>query len=227
MSLARDLDMADGVLDGKLYGRPIVEVPRSVGYPRSYGSPSYRPEYRPATTYAPSRTAYPLDYPLDDGAYYGRPVSRAAYAPATYRHSPLDAYGLDYAPRVSHASYPSTYRSPAVYDDGYYGAPYGSSYGHPSASYGRRIIGAPTTRVVGSGYDSYNGYPHSGVHGRRVISSHAPPRTYSSYRGAAPVRRYVDEPEPRFKSRTANALDAADGVIDGKFQAKDIVQEFE
>jgi len=205
-STAYALDAADGVIDGAYHGRPIVETPTIV--------------HRPATSPYPYHrsTALALDAAdgVIDGAYYGRPiietapqVSRVSYQPSHYRGS--TAYALDAADGVIDGAYhgrPIIETAPRVYGSNYRRS-YGASY--PSTYYGRHIIDQPGTRVIRSGYDSY--YGASGLHGRRVVSSHAPARVYSGYGGGY------------FRSTTANSLDAADGVIDGKFHGRQIVEE--
>jgi len=99
------LDAADGVIDGKYYGRPIVGgsgalVPHR-GFAPSYGG-----------------TAFALDDPYYDGGRYGYGRPWGGYGYGGY----APAYGPSYGGGVPASAY-GRYRSP------YYGA-YGNGYGY-------------------------------------------------------------------------------------------------
>lgn len=261
-STARALDAADGVIDGKFYGRPIVETSglggiearRYGGYTGTYGSaytsPLRRYEYAsPVVSRAPyvSSTAAALDAAdgVIDGKYFGRPIIETSGYPV-YRGAPYPA-------SASVTRYAGRY---PAYSGAYSGA---YSTFQPSASVLRRYptYTSPASVTRYAGYPAYTTGAVTRYGGRYPTSasvSRVGPRRYYddsnvSYGGRyldgykpasvtrygysddlAYPRRYVDDAlyagssRPAYRSSTALALDAADGVIDGRFYGRPIVE---
>lgn len=220
MSVAQRLDAADGVIDGKYYGRPIIERRNPV-------TPTYRPV-----------AALDVADPVIDGRYYGRSIVES---PASrFYGAPTTRYGGYYS-RYGHAGYPAGYTSStAAALDAADGVIDGKYYGRPivetSAGYPVRRAGyypaAPVTQYAGRYYD--DGLVNYGT--RRYVDA-APVQPY--YDDLALGRRvynsglvgeFAERPidgyyaPSQYRSSAALQLDAADGVIDGRYYGRPIVE---
>lgn len=249
-STARALDAADGVIDGKFYGRPIIETSgldgsvtrRYGGYTGSYGSAYASPFGRynygsSVVTRAPyvSSTAAALDAAdgVIDGKYFGRPIIETSGYPV-YRSAPYPASAsvTRYAGRYpAYSSASVTRRYPAYTSP----APVTRYAGYPAYTtgavtrYGGRYpVSASVSRVGPRRY--YDDFSVS--YGGRYLDGYQPASVTRSgyYDDFAYPRRYVDDAyyagssRPAYRSNTAFALDAADGVIDGRFYGRPIIE---
>eukprot|EP00668_Euglena_longa_P035410 GGOE01045488.1.p1 GENE.GGOE01045488.1~~GGOE01045488.1.p1 ORF type:complete len:208 (+),score=21.92 GGOE01045488.1:138-761(+) len=193
------IDAADGVIDGKYYGRPIIETTgvRAYGgyYPRytsdccspsvsygTYGTQGYPVRRVYPTSASVTRYERPYSYYDDSGVTYGGAYSSGLnryYAP-----TPLVRQASNVAQTLDAAD--------GVIDGRYYGRP---------------IIEAPVRRYAGSSVaerlDAADGVIDGRYFGRPIVE--------------APARRYVG-------SSVAERLDASDGVMDGKYFGRKIVQ---
>eukprot|EP01012_Entosiphon_sulcatum_P029874 TRINITY_DN365_c0_g1_i1.p1 TRINITY_DN365_c0_g1~~TRINITY_DN365_c0_g1_i1.p1 ORF type:complete len:288 (-),score=44.72 TRINITY_DN365_c0_g1_i1:151-1014(-) len=222
LSVAERLDAADGVIDGKYYGRRIVEA-----------------------TPVRSSSALALDAAdgVIDGKYHGRRIVDASTALVTTTPG-TRVYRSGYPTYTRSASALELDAADGVIDGRYYGrqiaeaAPARTVYASPSRRvyadrYGRRIVEATPTRTVYADAapvvyaDRYaDGVIDGRFYGRRIVE--APARTV--YASAAPVvyadryDRYTAVPTTYTRSASALELDAADGVIDGRYYGRQIVE---
>lgn len=197
---AQKLDAADGVLDGRYYGTPIVERRPYRGY---VGGAAERLDAADGVI---------------DGAYYGRPIVQRSYAP-TYSSSVVPYGGRTYFDDSYPASYPAGY--PAAYSGSAATALDAADGVLDGRYFGSRIVGAAPRAYGGRYYDD-----------AAIYEGAAP--TYSRY-GAGYVRpasrvyapRYSGvgaySPAGAYSSGAALSLDAADGVIDGRYYGSRIV----
>lgn len=269
MSLAQRLDAADGVMDGKYFGRPIIETSSAAPRYRTstaaaldaadgvidgkyYGRPiietsSAAPRYRTSTAAA-------LDAAdgVIDGRYFGRPIVETAGGSVTRRYvrdypttsyvSPRRYYGSTYygGARVAatrpYASSTALALDAAdgVIDGKYYGRPIVETSGYPVYRSGYPVS-ASVTRYGGRYYDdaavTYGARRYAGgYYGPASVTRYG-----RYYDDLAYPRRYIDDgyyggyyggavTRPGYRSSTALALDAADGVIDGKYFGRPIVE---
>lgn len=248
---ARALDAADGVIDGRYYGRPIVQggAPAyATAAPFATAVPAYAPQFVGAQAfpaqfggYATSapliRSAVPSVIPggnalaLDaadgviDGRYYGRPIVQGG-APVVGGVSAFGAAPFAQAPVYGGGAV----LGGGIVNAGYYGAP---------------VVRSVPTATVGSSalaLDAADGVIDGRYYGRPIVQGGAPA---ASYFGGAPLLSGAVQPafyqQPIFNSvvpttqvlrtvpagtvgSTAAALDAADGVIDGRYFGRPIVQ---
>jgi len=216
MSLAQKLDAADGVMDGRFYGRPIIETSRASPvttvvddvYTRPSTARAYRSGYR-------TNTAAALDAAdgVIDGTYFGRriiesgaprSVTRYGRGYPVYRGASSAALALDAADGVIDGKYfghrivdgARTYRTP------YYSgvrSGYAGRYSPVRRSY---------RSSAATALDAADGVIDGKYYGRPIVETSAP-----TYTGAR-----------MYQSSAATALDAADGVIDGKYYGRPIVE---
>jgi len=164
------LDAADGVIDGRFYGRPIVQggAQQFVGGVSSFGAPS----------------------PFGNAGLYGGQVVRSV--PTTTVGS--SALALDAADGVI---------------DGRF--------------YGRPIVqgGAPGAVVGGSPY--FGGAQFGGA---QLLSGAVQPAFYQQpvFNSVVPTTQVLRTVPSNTAGSTAAALDAADGVMDGRYFGRPIVQ---
>jgi hypothetical protein len=262
---AAALDAADGVMDGRHFGRPIVQAgapafggftqfaqPAFASYGTTFAQPAFGGFAAPTYFGGASQTAAALDAAdgVIDGKHFGRPIVQAG-APSVYG-----------SPFVSGASF--GYGAPfgTTYGATTYGAPFAGSFVGGASStaaaldaadgvidgkhFGRPIVQAgapafagglvPYTGVasqvvagpsfVGAAPVSYGAVPaqYYGGYGVPSYGATYAPATYGApVYGAAPVANY-GYGYGRSAQRAA-ALDAADGVIDGKHFGRPIVQK--
>lgn len=208
VSPAYALDAADGVIDGRYYGSPIVQC----------GPPQYAPQYAqpafaapvayaapaPVTYTAPTqKAAYALDAAdgVIDGRYYGNQVAvnrpPHGHGHPHGRHPPISSAYAPVAYATTAPAYAApTYVTPAT---GYYQPTRPStSRAHTPMAY---ATSAPVTYSAPT-------YVTPAMHTRPAL-------TYAAQSYAAPNYAYGTVAAP--SQPAAYALDAADGVIDGRY----------
>eukprot|EP00999_Lentomonas_sp_LEN2_P000448 NODE_1449_length_857_cov_142.379452_g1332_i1.p1 GENE.NODE_1449_length_857_cov_142.379452_g1332_i1~~NODE_1449_length_857_cov_142.379452_g1332_i1.p1 ORF type:complete len:269 (-),score=123.99 NODE_1449_length_857_cov_142.379452_g1332_i1:50-772(-) len=233
---AAALDAADGVMDGKCFGRPIVQggaapafggaypatfagaapvagyggfagaYPATfagAGYPGAFAGAGYPATFAGAG-FGASNAALALDAAdgVIDGKSFGRPIVQAGAAsmvPYTGVAAPVAGYGAG----LGYGAYPA-----AGYGLGY-GAVSAASYA-PFAGAGGYYGGASVVRAAPvAGYGGFAGaYP-------ATFAGAGYPATFAG--AGYPTATYGG-------ANTAAALDAADGVIDGKHFGRPIVR---
>eukprot|EP00993_Chasmostoma_nieuportense_P001909 NODE_2749_length_1103_cov_96.844262_g2624_i0.p1 GENE.NODE_2749_length_1103_cov_96.844262_g2624_i0~~NODE_2749_length_1103_cov_96.844262_g2624_i0.p1 ORF type:complete len:347 (+),score=44.94 NODE_2749_length_1103_cov_96.844262_g2624_i0:42-1043(+) len=223
-SPAAALDAADGRMDGRFFGSPIVGGGYGVGVPAAF-APAY--SLCPVAPYSgiAAPAAYGAYAPATYGAY--APATYGAYAPAASSALALDAAdgridGRFFGSRIVGGGYGAgvapygAYTTPAYGAYGAY-APASSALALDAAD-GRidgRYFGS---RIVGGGYGA-------GV-ASAAYSPYAPRPAYAAaapvYTGA--VAPYTGAVAPYTgTASSALALDAADGRIDGRYFGSRIV----
>mmetsp|Transcript_93459 Transcript_93459/g.157094 ORF Transcript_93459/g.157094 Transcript_93459/m.157094 type:complete len:378 (+) Transcript_93459:30-1163(+) len=222
-SSALALDAADGVIDGKFYGSPVgVSAPTyAAPAPVTYAAPAYvAPTYAAPVVAGTQSSALALDAAdgVIDGKYFGSQVAVAAptyAAPATYA--------------------PATY-APAAYAAPTYAAPAPVTYAAPT--YAAPVVAGTQSSALA--LDAADGVIDGKYFGSQVAvaaPSYVPPATFAAPTYAAPAT--VAAPvayaapatyaAPSYTSpvvagsqSSALALDAADGVIDGKYYGSQV-----
>eukprot|EP00667_Euglena_gracilis_P014260 EG_transcript_14763 len=239
-STAAALDAADGLIDGKYYGRPIVETSGvrtyagTGGYYPRYTSTSdccspvgtYRSYYGGSRLVQPYRSSTALNLDAADGVidgrYYGRPIVETSGYPLQ-RGYPLSG---------------SVTRYGRYYDDS--NVVYGSSYGGVyksglSSSVGRRYIpGYERSRIYGTGLagavtteSAYDGYSRPVYRSNTALALDAADGVIDGRYYGRPIvetSAVAEAPLRRYGSTVAERLDAADGVIDGRYFGRPIVE---
>jgi len=191
-----------------------------------------RPPMPPMALYRPPMTSYAPPPQMPVQAPYQPPMQYAAptpvqYAPPVQYTSPVQ-YPSYTAPQV----YPQTYAAPQVYPQTY-AAPQMTTYapqsynataldladGKLDGQYYGATITPPTTQTVGAySYGASVTAPALGT------TSYMAPATYgaygTSYAGGYP---YTSFAAPTTYTNNPLALDAADGVIDGRIAGSPII----
>eukprot|EP01004_Peranema_trichophorum_P008565 NODE_7319_length_790_cov_77.182909_g6710_i0.p1 GENE.NODE_7319_length_790_cov_77.182909_g6710_i0~~NODE_7319_length_790_cov_77.182909_g6710_i0.p1 ORF type:complete len:214 (+),score=63.62 NODE_7319_length_790_cov_77.182909_g6710_i0:60-701(+) len=200
---AANLDAADGVVDGRFYGRQVFATTggrAAVSSAGAYGVPSPVAYSAPVASYgaygAPAFSA-PVAAPVSYGASYGVPAAPVAYGSSFGAYSaPIAApvsfgasYGVPAAP-VSYAAPVSSYAAPLSY-----GAP---AFSAPVAAYGGVRSFAPAAPVSfgASPFTSYSGAYSAPLAGSTTVAA---------------------------SQGHALALDAADGRVDGRHYGSNVV----
>jgi len=225
MSAAQRLDAADGVIDGRFYGRPIVQAGApAFGGVQTFGAPAFG-------GFGGASAAQRLDAAdgVMDGRFHGRPIVQAG-APA---FGGVQTFG---APAFGGVQ---TFGAPAFGDVQTFGAPTGY---FPQAGF---AAGSQAAAL-----DAADGVIDGRFHGRPIVQAGGP--QFATRGFAAPVQTFgapafgqtfggvqsfggvqtFGAPAGYFPqggfvggvSSTAAALDAADGVIDGRHFGRPIVQ---
>eukprot|EP00999_Lentomonas_sp_LEN2_P000430 NODE_1432_length_862_cov_94.844898_g1325_i1.p1 GENE.NODE_1432_length_862_cov_94.844898_g1325_i1~~NODE_1432_length_862_cov_94.844898_g1325_i1.p1 ORF type:complete len:254 (+),score=124.68 NODE_1432_length_862_cov_94.844898_g1325_i1:90-764(+) len=213
---AAALDAADGVMDGKCFGRQILTAP-TAGYAPQYATAGYAPQYATAgfapqyatAGFAPqyATAGFAPQYATAGFAPQGGVFPAGSQAAALdaadgvidgkFNGRPIVQAGGAY-PATSFGAYPTMGATPVV------------SAGYPAVSTVGAVGAYPTmgaTPVVSAGYpgvSTLGAYPTVGA-------------AYPTVGGAGLLQ--AGNP-----ASTAAALDAADGVIDGKCFGRPIVQ---
>eukprot|EP00995_Heteronema_vittatum_P003452 NODE_1520_length_950_cov_1008.118757_g1057_i0.p1 GENE.NODE_1520_length_950_cov_1008.118757_g1057_i0~~NODE_1520_length_950_cov_1008.118757_g1057_i0.p1 ORF type:complete len:238 (+),score=104.00 NODE_1520_length_950_cov_1008.118757_g1057_i0:28-714(+) len=156
---------------------------------------------------------------MGDGKYYGGQIVESGRRYA-YDDAYIPTYGSRYADGYRSGSV-VRYGSDVGYGGrygGYYGSGYAGGYGssyatdaYPLSDYRRTVYG-------GDYYDGYYGSRYADRYAEPLYDGYS---RYGSYSSAYPASRVVRATPSR--SSSALALDAADGVIDGKFHGARIV----
>eukprot|EP00995_Heteronema_vittatum_P005561 NODE_1877_length_874_cov_1164.106667_g1309_i0.p2 GENE.NODE_1877_length_874_cov_1164.106667_g1309_i0~~NODE_1877_length_874_cov_1164.106667_g1309_i0.p2 ORF type:complete len:228 (-),score=102.52 NODE_1877_length_874_cov_1164.106667_g1309_i0:189-803(-) len=193
---AANLDAADGVMDGRSFGAPVVAG--AFGGATTVGA-----GYGAVAPYMGNRSVVPN---------YG-----ATYAPQAF---PAATYGHGYAAPAHHGFAPSAYSAPASFaHHGFAPAPYAHHHHHqpayaaPAVSYGaapayHHGFAAPAAAYQGAYTPSY-GMPAHGAYAPASYGSVAAPHSFGGSYAAG--------------QQAALALDAADGRIDGAFHGAPVV----
>eukprot|EP00993_Chasmostoma_nieuportense_P001093 NODE_2002_length_1308_cov_229.707028_g1905_i0.p1 GENE.NODE_2002_length_1308_cov_229.707028_g1905_i0~~NODE_2002_length_1308_cov_229.707028_g1905_i0.p1 ORF type:complete len:416 (+),score=38.42 NODE_2002_length_1308_cov_229.707028_g1905_i0:49-1248(+) len=224
-SPAAALDAADGRMDGRFFGSPIVGGGYGVGVPAAFA-----PAYSPCPVVPYSGIAAPAAY----GAY--APATYGAYAPATYgAYAPAasSALALDAADgRIDGRFFGSRIVG------GGYGAGVAPAYGaYTTPAYGAYGAYAPASSALA--LDAADGRIDGRYFGSRIVgggygagvasAAYSPYAPRPAYAAAAPVYTgavapYTGAVAPYTgTASSALALDAADGRIDGRYFGSRIV----
>jgi hypothetical protein len=244
---AHALDAADGVIDGRHFGRPIVQAGAAPAF-GGFAQPafaSYAPTtfggFHAAPTYfgGASSTAAALDAAdgVIDGRHFGRPIVQAGAAPAFggfaqpafASYAPTTFGGFHAAPTYfggASSTAAALDAADGVIDGRHFGRPIvqaGGAVGGLVPYTGAPVVAAPQyVQAAPVSYGAvpaqyYGGYGAAPAYG----ASYVPAAGYGNpiFRGA-PVAHYGGSSAQR-----AAALDAADGVMDGRHFGRPIVQQ--
>lgn len=190
------LDAADGVIDGRYFGSPVVGA-----------AAHYAPTYVPGAPFAP-------------GPYWGAP-GPVAMAPAVhpYGYNFAPPVAAPFAPALAAPNAGAALALDAadgVIDGRYHGAPIGVQAAPAVTAYQPAVVGQPTL-VAGNtssalALDAADGRIDGKYFGANIATA-APQYAPAAYAPAA----YAPN------ANAARALDAADGVIDGRYYGNRIV----
>jgi len=197
---ARALDAADGVIDGRYYGRPIVQA----------GAPQFAtaaPQYAQFATAAPqfAQFAAAPQYATAAPQFYGATAYPGGYATAT--------------PLIRTAAPSVIPNNSALALDAADGVIDGRFYGRPIVQGGAQQFVGAAPQFVGAAPQFVGAAPQFvGAAPQFVggVSSFGAPSVYGG--------QLVRSVPTTTVGSSALALDAADGVIDGRFYGRPIVQ---
>eukprot|EP00667_Euglena_gracilis_P014960 EG_transcript_15530 len=205
--VAEALDAADGVRDGTYFGRPIVET---------RGSPVqhvvHRDRYHPSRPYY-SATAARVDAAdgVVDGTYFGRPIVEAGSVVRRVYGEPIVHTNVYPPSRIEHTS------AAAVVVDPTNQAVVQTKAPAPTSASPHPVFRTATAAAL----DAADGVLDGRYFGRPILEAHGPPTRIAVAAGAV-----VPTVIPRLpsSSRAVQALDAADGVLDGTYFGRPIVE---
>jgi hypothetical protein len=235
-SSALSLDAADGVIDGRYFGRPIVGGAPALTTFAPTITPSFAPTSFGVPAFGASSSALALDAAdgVIDGRHFGRPIVQSApqFAPTFPAGFPT-AYPTTVG--AFPTAYPTTFgaSSSALALDAADGVIDGRHFGRPIVQSGFPQASFPTT--FASGY--HTGFPTSFAPSSNALALDAADGVIDGRHFGRPI---VQQPAfggfggfgTTFGATTfgapatsaAFAADAADGVIDGKYFGRPIVQ---